>query len=150
MIWGHRRITIKKGQVTRCLDAWGIRQRFDTGCPCGEMQEGCFYTSANVMFKHGSALKAEGRRWWHMLYTSSTDNSTLGKHWNYRFNTTFGSTIQHKPIQELFSNPWHKVMALMKRRASEVRETIKNCANEVPESNSITFASAMCNAGLKP
>lgn len=39
MIWGHRRITIKKGQVIGCLDAWGIRQRFDTGCPCGEMQE---------------------------------------------------------------------------------------------------------------
>ena len=27
--------------------------------------------------------------------------------------------------------------------------TIKNCANEVPEGNSMTVASAMCNAGLK-
>ena len=36
-----------------------------------------------------------------------------------------------------------------KIEASEVRKTIKNCANEVPEGNSMTFASAMCNAGLK-
>ena len=38
----------------------------------------------------------------------------------------------------------------MKRKVPlKVRKTIKNCANEVPEGNSKTFASAMCNAGLK-
>lgn len=35
------------------------------------------------------------------------------------------------------------------KSASMVRMTIKNCAEEVPEGNSMTFASALCNAGLK-
>ena len=52
-------------------------------------------------------------------------------------------------VKDLFSNPAHEATRLMKSRASEVRKTIKNCANEVPEGNSMTFASAMCNAGLK-
>ncbi len=48
----------------------------------------------------------------------------------------------------LFFETSHKALASMKR-ISEVRKTIKNCTKEVPEGNSVTFASALCNAGFK-
>lgn len=41
---------------------------------------------------------------------------------------------------------WHETSM---KRPLKVLETIKNCAIEVPEDNSMPFAAAMCNAGLK-
>ena len=59
---------------------------------------------------------------------------------DYDYNGFYGMTL----LQALL-----EAEALMKRKTSEVRKTIKNCAGEVPESNSKLLATAMCNAGLK-
>ncbi len=36
-----------------------------------------------------------------------------------------------------------------KKKPLEVRRTIKNCTSEISEDSSMTFASALCNAGRK-
>ena len=48
----------------------------------------------------------------------------------------------------LFSSSVHKVQKTMKS-IPKAGLTIKNFADEVPESNSMPFAAALCNAGLK-
>lgn len=49
---------------------------------------------------------------------------------------------------EIFSNAIRIVITLMKKRPVKVK-TVKNCADEIPEGSSMTFAAALCNAGRK-
>ncbi len=60
-----------------------------------------------------------------------------------------GFDLRTTSVQTLFPSQAQGTSIRWKAETSEVRKTNKNCAEEVPEGNSMTFAAALCNIGLK-